>query len=223
MAYRLEEGELDGSYAEGAIILCSAISAMSSLMWNFSKGGDKRRFVEALVQTRSNDFDPSLISIPLLSREIPGVFTSLPSDPCVYITGSVDKSEQDVLQLCNSRDVILDHKKIREYSYANLLYTQVRCGFIHQYEAGENAAEAYSWERPSLVNNRGLFYVNRIKRDGDAMIYNRLIHFSLEWISGVAGNIAAVLDKEYEKRGGSAYRSLEWSPPLQWWIDGQSR
>jgi hypothetical protein len=69
MAQSLESGSLGGTYADGAIILCSALGAMSFLRWRPTPKTDRKRFIEIVARCRAGGPDATRISTVLLAEE----------------------------------------------------------------------------------------------------------------------------------------------------------
>ena len=105
------------------------------------------------------------------------------------------------------RDVALSLAKVRHvrrYSYASLLYEEIRCGYSHEYAPGANA---YSWLPGQRSGGTAATYVNFGFPDPV-----RLIHFHIEWIAELPVEIAVSLDKQE--------LALPFGEPAKWWIDG---
>jgi hypothetical protein len=75
VADRLSRGEAGGSYAEAAIIVCAALSALAAELWD-GRNIDRVRFVEMLVRLGAQASECSRISIPLLVQHL-GATSSL--------------------------------------------------------------------------------------------------------------------------------------------------
>jgi hypothetical protein len=211
LALNLSRGDCGGSYGDGVMILCAAISALAAEAWPGS-GRDKKRFVEALVK-HARISHPEFISVPLLisgaghqqQHALRSTFIA-PLEhgiPSTILSGNeVDKPEQDIFSVCLG----LGLHKIRRYSYANLLYEEIRCGYSHEYDPGEKAR---SWSVGARVADTPTTYVNMLS---DCDQRTRLIHFHIEWIADVVTEIACSLDKQAQM--------LPLSEPEKWWIDG---
>jgi hypothetical protein len=217
LAHALASGACGGSYAEGAIILCTSISTMSSLMWIEKKHEDKRRFIELVTRFPQEKFDPTMVSVPLLSQGHNSWEQKLGvSDLAICYTSDVDKTEKDVINLCSAQASLVDRRKcVRRYSYAFLLYKHVRCGFIHTYSTTGFAASDDPLKYMSGLENSKITYVNYLASEG-----LRKIYFPLEWISEVARNIAAGLDGECNRLKKDWGQNLNVAAPNTWWIDG---
>lgn len=219
MALRLASGECAGSYGDAVIILCAAISALAADVWprqNNDKN-DRRKFVEALTAL-ARGLGTTRISIPLLVAFLRGPDSKVADtlevadtlgtaflnfDPTQVLTGDeVDKSEQEIARLCPR----LKPKEIRQFSYANLLYEEIRCGYAHAYSPGKRAE---SW--PLNMQEAPVSYHNKVIYSNNEAIRSRLIHFRVEWIADVAVTIATAVD---------AMDPTLLPYPPRWWIDG---
>jgi len=138
------------------------------------------------------------------------------SDKAFRYTETADKSENELIALCPTDMAPVNRRKLaRKYSYANLLYEHIRCGFIHTYRptrfaTSDDALRGIFEQDPSRIT-----YVNYLASEAA-----RKIHFPLEWISGAAKNIAAGLDIEYARHGKVFGEALERPAPATWWLDG---
>jgi hypothetical protein len=213
-AQALGGGCCGGSYAEGAIILCVAISAMAAVWWP-GKEIDKKRFIEIITKFRTSEFDPTMVSVSLLAEKSDVWRQKLQiSNKHWYLTGKDDETDTCVLNLCPGSL----KKYVREYSYASLLYCQIRCNFVHKYRIGERAVEGDQVRSVFNVNDSEISYVNPF--DNGNLPPKRLIHFPLEWIGGLAANIARELDAECVQQNKQIFEDLALTRPDPWWIDG---
>ena len=211
VATRLSRGEAGGGYAESAIVVCAALSALSAELW-VGRGIDRVRFIEMLVQCAPHASDCRTVSIPLLVQhlnsssrnaealKIQQAF-SLPTSARVLIGPEIDKSEQNVLSVSPQ----LDLKEIRRFSYASILYSEIRSSYAHEYRAGDRAD---SWPMTMLPNQR-VSYINRMT-DSHEMI--RLVHIHIDWLTELAIELASAVD-------GRA-STLPMPKPQNWWADG---
>jgi len=208
IARRLNGGECGADYAEGVMVLCAAISAVAAELWPGTQK-DRARFVEVLIQYSLPCLDVTRLSLPLL---VGGLEQSqsksdratledkfLRFDRSRIVTGEeVDHSEAEVLSLCPS----LSAKFLRQFSYANLLYEEVRSGYVHQYSTGERAD---SWPMTSQ-SDTSISYCNWVNDP------HRHIHFHFEWVARVAIDVAKAIDL--------ASPSVPCPDPNAWWIHG---
>ena len=216
MAEALGQGKLSGTYADGAIILCAAIGAMSSLLWKRELSTDKKRFVESVVRFRQGGPDTTRVSAPLMAAAFPQFAGGLGvRESPNYQLG---KTEEEVHALCAAGKKPKAKAKIRRYSYANLLYEQVRCSFIHEYRPGLSATESDPVRTYALVGDDEVSYVNPCL--GSLPASGRTIHFTLKWIASVLLAVATGIDDECYRRAKSSFENLGCAAPHSWWVDG---
>lgn len=208
IARRLNGGECGANYAEAVMVLSAAISALAAELWP-GKQKDRARFVEVIVQYSPQSFNVTWLSLPLLvgrlaqdqSKREEAVLKEkfLHFNPSRVLTGDeVDRPEGEVLSSCPT----LTTKFVRQFSYANLLYEEVRSAYVHQYSTGERAD---SWPM-TLQADASISYVNWVNDP------HRHIHFHLEWFARVAIEVAKSIDLDSP--------SFPCSDPNAWWING---
>jgi hypothetical protein len=208
IALNLASGQCGGSYGEAAIILCAALSALAANVWP-GKRIDRVRFAQLLKDFAPNRFQVTRVSIPLLvehlrtnkrtveSEAIQKAF--LDYDPWQILTGDdVDKSETESHVVCPT----LSLKELREHSYANLLYEEIRSGYAHEYRPGQRADSWSMTQREDAT----ISYINWADR------LDRHIHFHIRWISELAYAVAQAVD--------AAASDLPQNPPQRWWVSG---
>jgi hypothetical protein len=217
LAHSLASGACGGTYGDGAIVLCVSISAMASLRWIKKDRTDRRRFIEIVARSSQVGFDPTIVSAPLLAQENNSWKPKLGvSDKAFYYTQDNDKSENDIIALCDAAMTMRERKKFaRNYSYACLLYEHIRCGFIHTYRPTEAATNDDALRAVFDAGGAKVTYVNSLQATG-----MRKIYFPLEWVSMVAKNIAADLDTESNRHNKNFGENLDLAVPRTWWIDG---
>ena len=210
IACNLEAGHCEGTYGEAVIILCAALSAVAAEVWP-GKGNDRARFVQLLKDFAPSELNATRISIPLLvgylrtsgqiveSESIRHVWFN--QDPSQILTGDdIDKSEMEIGELCPT----LNLRNLREHSYANLLYSEVRSAYAHEYRPGNRAV---SWPMTQR-KDAAISYFNWVGKP------DRHIHFHRDWISKVAITVAQAVD-------AAAPAGLRRSKPKHWWVDGE--
>ena len=207
LALKLNTGECGGSYAESAIILCSVLSAISADIWP-GRHIDKKRFVELLVKYSTDTLQVKRISTPLLVNALETknminesnilVSTIMPKSEHLVVNGEdVDKYENEILEICPE----IDRTIIKQNSYANILYEEIRSGYAHEYMPGTRSD---SWAMGSKRNNSLISYVNR------ADMPHRLIHFNINWLCNLVKSIVDNIENENEKPIYPTYS--------QWWL-----
>lgn len=211
VAARLSRGEAGGGYAESAIVICAALSALSAELW-VGRGIDRVRFVELLATLGPHSNDCKIVSIPLLvqhlasnsrtseAEKLQQAF-SLPTSALVLTGPDVDRSEQDVLAVCPQLDI----KEVRRFAYASILYSEIRTSYAHEYRPGKLAD---SWPMTMLADQR-VSYINRMT---ESLKMERLIHIHIDWMGNLALELAAAVDQL------ASYLPL--SMPQVWWLDG---
>ena len=216
IASALGTGDCGGGYAEAAIILCATISAMSYVTWDRDGRQDRKKFVETIIRFGPQQLDATKISVPLVAQDLSDSGQRLNvTNKAIYLRGTeVDKTESELMGIYPQ----LHHLKIRNYSYANLLYEQIRCGFAHSYSAGEKASDSDQIRAIAGVNDTELSYTNEI---GPNDLARRRIHFPLRWISEMARSVAQGLDGEWIGRGIPIFQTLKLPKPDRWWIDAE--
>lgn len=211
IAGRLARGEAGGGYAEAAIVLCAALTALAAEVWPGS-GMDKARFVELLVRFGENRDLCSTVSVPLLVQELEALnrnseatvlrrAASLPDSARIVVGPEVDRSESEVLAACPSLDPVF----VRTFSYAVLLYQEIRSSYAHEYQPGPSADSAPM----TATADQAVSYVNYI-REPTYTRSDRVIHFHMSWLRELARDLADALDATI----------LPQPTPSLWWIKG---
>jgi len=213
IAAALSRGEAGGTYSEATILVCAALSALSQDVWRGDRI-DRKRFVELMVRLGPSTITSSNISTPLLVEHLTGAGDQTNSEALRsallafsqtrVVTGSeVDRAESEVLALCP----LLDRKTIRTHSYACLLYEEVRSSYAHQYRPGSRAD---SWP-VTAHEGQAVSYVNHLLKPGKPAT-GRRIHFHIEWLMEITGNLAASID--------ALTSTMPRRLPAVWWLDG---
>jgi hypothetical protein len=211
VALRLNSGECGGTYAESVIILCTVLSALAAEVWPGEKK-DRARFVELLKEFAPTNYEITKISIPLLVTHLKNKQNNkeceiirnafLNCSPDLVLTGDdIDKPETEIMMLCNT----LELKDLRDHSYANLLYTEVRSAYAHEYKPGDQTDPWPMTQRDAFVS-----YVNWACRPDD-----RHIHFHIGKIAELALSIAEAIDK--------IGNTLPRDDPQNWWAYGNKK
>lgn len=211
VAQRLSRGEAGGSYAEAALVMCATLSALAAELWD-GTGIDRVRFIEMLVRLGPEADICGTISIPLLTqhleasgreayaKQLQRAF-SVPSISRVLTGPEVDRGASDILALCPA----LDLEEIRRFSYASILYSEVRSSYAHEYRPGDLAD---SWPM-TMQQDQKVSYINRLRGDLNT---RRLVHFHFEWLTVLPVELAGVVE--------SLAPALPQSRPKVWWAKG---
>ena len=216
IAQALAQGECGGTYAEAAIILCAGISAMASFCWP-RRDNDKARFIEVIVTFCSKTIDPTIISVPLLADKSELWRRRLPiTSKSYWLTVKHDLPEDRVASMCAGLSADLK-KEIRQYSYAALLYKELRCNFMHEYRVGARASVSDAARSVFKVGATDISYVYPVEDPG--VPTQRRIHFPLDWIVEIAASVAKGIDNECKRQKKCVFEDLKLKT-IKWWIDG---
>jgi hypothetical protein len=204
LAKRLYNDVDFATYGDATLILCAALSAIAAKIWP-GRNIDSKRFPELIACYTNKNLKNDWVSIPLLHQDLKqnkSPFTEK-EYPALYenfsiITGDdIDISEKDLL----SKFSQFDKKKIREYSYPNLIYKELRCVYVHEYDIGNRA-----FSSPLTLRQPCVSYVKFATND------NIKIHFHFDYLLNAIRNINTKL-QPLDK-----YFNLKYPDP--WWIEG---
>lgn len=215
IADALASGKLDAGYSEATIILLALLSGIAGLLWP-GKGLDRKRFSELLVTHTPPDLQLRYISTVMFVQEFVDSTDArlkhaaetiekkyLPLYDTLIITGDdADGTESVLIQECPD----LTPADIREFSYANLLYREIRCGLMHEYSLG-----SFATEHPMTDRNANISYANVVHRGPPQELYKQ-IHFHFDWIKRVVSSVADSVT--------GIENTLPISKPATWWLDG---
>jgi len=209
-ALSLAKGECGGSYGDAVLILTAALSAMAAEAWPGVIGIDRRRFIELLVRFAPDRALVTRVSIPVLCEELlmSGQTLELTAiskqvlepSSLVVVGEDIDQSEELVLSTVGSIETAF----LRKFSYASVLYTEVRSGYVHECHPSERATSQPMTHKTDVA----VSYSNLLIEIEDRV--RRQIHFHLEWLGETALEIARRLD-EYH---------VGFVRPEKWWVDG---
>jgi hypothetical protein len=206
---RLLSHDVDAGYPEAVLIIGAVISALAAERWP-GNGIDHTRFVELLVAAAPADL--TRISIPLLvdrlrkkGREALARAISsqlrVTEKALVLCDRDIDRGESDVMRACPQ----IGSPDVRRHSYANLIYTELRSPYVHEYRSGSRADSI-----PMTSSNAQVSYVNRINEKAQN---ERLIHFHAPFLLQLARAAASYCDAHADE--------LPLPPPARWWIQGE--
>jgi hypothetical protein len=228
VAAQLEQGALGGGYAEACLLLFGVVSGLSAAAWP-GKKKDRKRFIELLVRHGNAPPSAARISAPLLCADLRRtgkvaeavVLEGLrpralgrANNGTILTEADVDMEEAEVRSACPALAVT----DIRSFSYGSLVYGELRCAFVHEYQFGERATSRPMTDRPA-----GVSYSNSIEfisADLPAKVRHgqresrswREIVFHYKWLEALTRSCVTSLDA-IESR-------LPLAGPPCWWIDG---
>jgi len=211
LATRLSRGEAGGGYAEAAILVCAALNALAAELWP-GTSIDRVRFIEMLVKLGPEASTCSTISVPLLIQHLTSTKNvadaeklqrafAVPQISRVLTDPEVDQPESAILAVCPA----LNLEMLRQFSYASILYSEIRSSYAHQYQPGERAG---SWPM-TMLHDQKVSYINRLCDDLQS---RRLLHFHIDWLLALPVELAGVTD------GLSS--GLPNPQPKIWWAKG---
>ncbi len=212
VAVRLAAGEAGAGYPEAAILICATLSALSAELWN-GRRIDRARFIELLVRVGPNGGFCSTISTPLLTQFLESVgriseanelrrVCRIPQISRIVTGGDVDATETEVLRAYPG----LDLEELRRFSYACILYEQVRSSYAHEYRPGDST-DSFPM---TMQTGARVSYINRLV-DFPNVRMKRLIHFHVDWLAQIAIELADATDRQ---------ASIPLPVPAKWWIQG---
>lgn len=213
IATRLHSGEAGGGYAESVIIICAVLSALAAEMWT-GRNIDRVRFLELLALHGSDSHSLKAISVPLLARHLTikqryaeartmqSTFVDF-QDTRVLTGSDVDKSEGEILKICPH----LELKLIRSFSYASLIYGEIRSPHVHEYSTGMQSG----YHPMTMKEKPQVSYINRLVDQSEIV---RMVHFHFEWLAQITIEAAAAIDRI------ARVNALPLAHPAKWWAEG---
>jgi hypothetical protein len=210
LARRMLAGDCGGGYTDAILVLSSLLSSLASELWP-GEFIDRKRFVELWVRYALPA--ASRVSVPLLAQTLysqgaqasivelkklrPEVFVMFPEHPdSLVLSGDrADLSETEVAKGCPS----LSLKIIREHSYPNAFYQNVRNPAVHRYGVGD-----YASVFPGGTRNHTIGYANVMEKP-----YRR-IYFNIEWLCKLAEQVVT--------SAASHLESAPFAEPYAWWL-----
>jgi len=204
---------------DAEILLCCHLAGVSSKLW-IGERIDRFKFIQLLIEYCSIYPHPSKISIPALMLEfkeqpeeklIRAAFWNYPAHQCVS-ANLADKNEYQIRSVFPN----LPLSKIRNASYAAIIYKDLRCGLIHSGELDSRLIDKRFPipDEPYYINRTTKFEFkdNQLKDDSSPVLY--LPYSYLREVT--KSTIEAVFDA-WEK--SSSYKQDK-AHPAQWWIQG---
>jgi hypothetical protein len=211
-ASRLAAGECGAGYYEASSIIVNVLCALSAVAWSDDDRTTRKRFVETLVRYSDPASKITSVSIPLFIAHFIKNPDASKRDAATKLRSEKMPPLKDIILTGDDVDIDCDRlvlnypcfsrPEIRKFSYADLLYREVRCGLVHTYSLGRATMPFPLTKRKALVS-----YVNSsIPGTPD-----KLIHFHFEGMLGLAQSIAGNLSKAM---------MLPLTAPALWWIEG---
>ncbi len=224
IAQELAAGALGGTYTEAVLLLTALLSAIAAEAWP-GTGVDRMRFIELLVRHTPSALEATKISLPLLIRDchvegqhdtakkLEGLRPRLfgPGQDSRVLTGEeVDVFEDDVVAASG-----LDLRRVRETSYAAVLYKRVRCGVAHQYSLDRDATAWPMASKSAAISYSNLLELDHTREPSEPHdlgrrlgTVRRQIHFGVDWL-------AELVFATFESTGLNQLPT-----PATWWAGG---
>ena len=194
---------------------------MSCLLWARSRNTDKKRFIEIVARFGGGVPDSTRVSGVLLAEAVPQLRQQLGiAEKALHLSERNDKTEAEAISICTAAGIQDFKKRVRRYSYASLLYEEVRCGFAHEYKPGERAADGDQLRTLARVPSREISYTNALVIENAIPVTRRRIYFPLERISEIALAVADGMDNECANLNANPFDNLRVSIPTPWWSEG---
>jgi hypothetical protein len=184
----LLQSDLAVTYADLTLILCAVLSACAARRWpRQGRNLDKARFVSLLVKYSPPEFHTSWISVPALLND--GLITESETPwgrpgqaTRVYCDEEIDLSIEDA----ELRYPLVSAVRLKEYSYASLIYRWLRCGYSHEYCAHDSITEIQASRRISRLS-----YIGRSTGKG----IKRMVAFHLDYLIRLAEYHVSILPR----------------------------
>ena len=216
LACELNKGACGGTYAEATVILCNVLSAIAAHLWE-GRGIDRARFIELLVRYASLTPNCKTVSVDLLIQSLSDKKLVaemrkdlLPSIDDIKIWGEDKDKSIEELKIAYPA---LGVKQLKEHTYANILYTRLRSGLIHEYDVGQGVSE-YPAIAKDLRQIGKIPYLNVMTLEviNGRHISKRKIHFHISWLSELVLSVA----------NNPALPDDKMPHPKPWWIHSNS-
>lgn len=198
------------SELDAQVILCALIGAVSNILWPTVER-DRVKYIETLVKYSAANPSVTTISIPILINQFPDVEALKILDPSnheceVLMANQIDRPEAEFAAKVPN----LGSKQIRDASYANILYKQLRCGLLHSYEI-QGILNPDGW-----LNPEELHYSFHESSLGEQ---KRLLYLPYKYIREIAISVLNGVAVEWER---TEHWEMSTSTPEYWWIEGSS-
>lgn len=186
------------SYEDAALITMSILSACSAWRWP-GKRIDKTRFVELLVKHSPTQFRSNWISVPALINE-----NLILIKETKYHSEGITRIFQDneidtTLVNANSKWPVIGLVKLKKFTYANLIYERLRCGYAHQYFPHSEITQYPPSDSAKIVS-----YIHRGYNNNKMVIMSS---FEIDYLIKLAKHHADILPDQEETK------------PSTWWLE----
>ncbi|MDI6449482.1 hypothetical protein [Anaerobaca lacustris] len=182
----LLRSDVDVTYGDIVLVTCAVLSACAAHRWpRAGRDSDKKKFTRLLIEHSAPEFRTSWISIPsLLNDGLIGEGETpwgTPGSECrIFCDDEIDLALQEAV----ARFPQITPQKIREYSYASLIYKLLRCAYSHEYRPHVSINEVEASRREARIS-----YIGRISANGT----ERRVSFHLEYLIRLAEYHVSIL------------------------------
>ncbi|MGA2619205.1 MAG: hypothetical protein ABSF26_16475 [Thermoguttaceae bacterium] len=193
----LIDSDIRISYGDLVLILTAVISACAAARW---PGGriDRCRFVELLVRHSLPDAHTTWVCVPALINSSLVAEADTPYGPGESTRIFRDDEIDLDLPAARARYQHVSPIRLKQCTYASLIYEWLRCGYAHEYCPHDNITPV-----PPSRHNARLSYIGRATSKG----LKRMICFHLDYLIDLAQYHAINVAETPDPR------------PRQWWID----
>lgn len=197
-ARSLAQAGSNAEYGDVCVVLSAILSGCSSVRWP-GRGIDRSRFTEMLIRYSKPEHGADLVSIPILLNDglidLASTRYSAPGESCRVFAGE----EIDLpMSEARNRFPAVDDQKLKDRTYAALIYSWIRCGYAHEYHLAGDTSHVPATRRSANVS-----YVLR----GEAGKKDkRIMTFHLDYLFSLAEHHVSILPGSPE------------SVPATWWI-----
>lgn len=129
----IQRGDVEhAGYPEIALISCAILSSCAASRWP-GTGIDKKRFIELLVSETADSLKADWVSIPTLINKgdikIGETLYGTEGETRIFCGHEIDLP----LAKAKERFPNVSLKTLKQQSYASLIYSNLRCGYSHEY------------------------------------------------------------------------------------------
>jgi len=192
------QNDIRVEYADLALILCSVLSACAAARWP-GRQIDRNRFIELLVGSSPACAHTIWVSVPaLINRglvlEADTPYGKSGAGARIFTDAEIDLSYDEAREQYPSVGAM----KLKQYTYASLIYEWLRCGYAHEYCPDGHITHFTPSRREARIS-----YIGRTLPEGSV---RRMVGFHLDYLVGLADFHASHVE-------GEAAR------PERWWIE----
>ncbi len=227
----------DEGLFDAEILLCCAMSALAARIWPGERI-DRFRYVQLFVDFAPDPAEVKRISVPRLHEKLKAKKEEIASAQVLesrflagledrVLTGpEIDQSEQTLTALLPA----ISLGRLREASYAAILYQDLRCGLVHEYSLPPHMIDFGLSRRQDVPSYVNVMATSNL--EGEVMISGELSADELETeLLSSESTKRLYLPYRYVRRlslnvagGVFAYwdTASEWCRPIPqpWWLGG---